>query len=62
MMAMTPRRLAGLALLAAALLAPAPWGVLALAAALTVRVVVLPAPLAPTISAWASSWRSDSAT
>jgi conjugal transfer pilus assembly protein TraD len=40
MMALTPRRLAGLALLAAALLAPAPWGVLALTAALVGRGVV----------------------
>ena len=40
MMALTPRRLAGLALFAAALLAPAPWGVLALAAALAGRGVV----------------------
>ena len=40
MMALTPRRLAGLALFAAALLAPAPWGVLALTAALAGRGVV----------------------
>jgi conjugal transfer pilus assembly protein TraD len=40
MMALTPRRLAGLALFAATLLAPAPWGVLALAAALAGRGVV----------------------
>jgi conjugal transfer pilus assembly protein TraD len=39
-MALTPRRLAGLALFAAVLLAPAPWGVLALAAAVTGRGVV----------------------
>ena len=37
MTALTPRRLAGLALLAAALLAPAPWGVLALTAAVAGR-------------------------
>jgi conjugal transfer pilus assembly protein TraD len=40
MMALTPRRLAGLALIAAALLVPAPWGVLALTAALVGRGVV----------------------
>jgi conjugal transfer pilus assembly protein TraD len=40
MMALTPRRLAGVALLAAALLVPAPWGVLALATALAARGIV----------------------
>jgi conjugal transfer pilus assembly protein TraD len=40
MMALTPRRLAGVALFAAALLVPAPWGVLALAAALAGRGIV----------------------
>jgi len=40
MTALTPRRLAGLALFAAALLMPAPWGVLALTAALAGRGVV----------------------
>jgi conjugal transfer pilus assembly protein TraD len=40
MMALTPRRLAGLALLAAVWLLPAPWGVLTLAAALAGRGVV----------------------
>jgi conjugal transfer pilus assembly protein TraD len=39
-MALTPRRLAGLALFVAALLAPAPWGVLALTAALAGRGLV----------------------
>jgi len=40
MMALTPRRLAGVALFATALLVPAPWGVLALAAALAGRGIV----------------------
>jgi conjugal transfer pilus assembly protein TraD len=40
MTALTPRRLAGMALFVAALLAPAPWGVLALSAALAGRGIV----------------------
>jgi conjugal transfer pilus assembly protein TraD len=46
MIALTPRRLAGLALLAAALLAPAPWGALALAAAVAGRGIVAVARVA----------------
>jgi conjugal transfer pilus assembly protein TraD len=45
-MALTPRRLVGLALLAGVLLAPAPWGVLALTAAVAGRGAVMVARLA----------------